>query len=195
MVLLIFPLSKNENMNGRNNEEVIDLVFDIDGVIVPDDTISYDKYVKQENRQLLPDHFFNYHKKHTLGLMYENKLYNFILLPGMLELFQYIVVKLKNKVRVHFFSTGPEGRNIELINLLKIKVASLTGIHPDKIIWPVYSFQHCIELSANSELQPNSITNPHIPAGINLWNHGESCLKKHLYSIWGPDIRSLPRRS
>lgn len=178
-------------MLARKNNKIIDIAFDLDGVVIPEYKYHYQCYKNQKYHQHLPEPWFEYHIKKGIVIRYRGENLYYLLLPGMLEVLQYFIIKMKDSVRVSFFSAGPQERNFELVRIIKQRIARKAGVNPKDIHCRVFSYDQCIEVDENSPLHPQSSNNPHIPENSNLWGYGRRCIKKVLSSVFGADIGNV----
>ncbi len=169
----------------------LEFVIDLDGVVVAQTAKhSMDAFIDPRNKEL-PEPFQDYHANNVVIVEHDGKLFYYLLLPNVVDMFGYLFIDLADIANISIFSGGPEKRNSELMEVLKQKVAAKRNVSPDQIKYRLFSSQHCRELSYFDPLQPSCENSPHIPQNSDLWNPFMTINKKILSLIFGRDLSNV----
>lgn len=166
----------------------IDIFIDLDGVAVaqPDNLNDVDFSTADIT---LPDIWGYYKRLQIITLQQQGRTTRYLLLPGLYDMLIFFIHALDTYVNtINFFSAAPEERNVELVELIgsslhtilktrKTEFKKTSQAARSSIPIHVYSRENCTIVDFNSDHQPTSDNNPHIPTNSVCWKQN---IKKKL---------------
>lgn len=127
-------------------DDQITFVFDLDGTLKPETpdgaTNALQYYTSVSSMRYLSDDWRKYPDDNVITWFYEGRAHKNLLLPGALEMFQYLVLHYQGIVRLVFFSAGRVERNEPLVAAMMQKVADNLGLEFAQLQYTVFSKDH-----------------------------------------------------